>query len=296
MHPDNINDLLKFNPLLFDGGMGTEIQKKGLKDLSSPDVMNLEYPGILVEIHQGYITAGSKVISTNTFGANRKRLKEDYKRRVEEINLAAVRIANEAAGNNAFVAGDVGPTGAVLEPFGDLSAEEAEDVFSEQISAMLSAGLKFILIETMMSLEEALCALRAAKKLKAPVTGVSMTLNIAGDVINTPFGENIEQICSLLISNGADFIGSNCGNGFDNMLVIGRKMKDFSTVPVLVQPNAGLPVLENDKLVYKESPAEFAKFVQQAAGYGIEMIGGCCGTSNLHISAAHESLKTSGLV
>jgi 5-methyltetrahydrofolate--homocysteine methyltransferase len=272
-------------PLLFDGAMGTEIQKLGLKQGTSPEAINLYQPDALEEIHRNYILAGANVIETNTFGANRLRL-NDLKDKLEEININAVKTACRAAGNEVLIAGSVGPTGAVLEPFGELSIEEAEDIFAQQISALLKGGAEIILIETMMSLEEALTALRAAKKLKVPLTGVTMTFNVAGDTVTTPFGETVEVICSSLTDNGADFIGSNCGNGFDNMLVIGRQIKEKSSLPVLLQPNAGLPHIEDGKLVYKSTPADFALFTEKALEYGVELIGGCCGTNYSHIKAA----------
>lgn len=286
-----INELLKNKPLLFDGGMGTEIQKKGLKPGSPPESMNIDSPDSVKDIHASYIVSGSNIIETNTFGGNRLRLGEEFRSRLEEINVNAVKAALGAAGKNAFVAGSVGPSGSVLEPFGDLSLEEAEDIFTEQISALLKGGAEIILIETMMSLTEALAALSAAKKLNAPVTGVTLTYNVAGDTVNTPFGETAEDASRQLIENGADFIGSNCGNGFDNMLIIGRKIREASTVPVLLQPNAGLPVMEDGKLIYKGSPEEFASFAKQAVGYGIDLIGGCCGTTFPHIRSAADALK-----
>lgn len=286
-----INDLLKIKPLFFDGGMGTEIQKKGLKSGEAPEAMNLRNPDAVKEIHLKYIEAGAGAIETNSFGGNRMRLDAELRSKVEEVNKAAAAIAIEAARNKAFAVGSVGPTGSVLEPFGDLSEEEAEDIFTEQISGLLKGGLQIILIETMMSLAEALAALRAAKKLQVPLTGVTMTFNVAGNDINTSFGESVQQCVSELINSGADFIGSNCGNGFDNMLVIGKKLKEFSSVPVLLQPNAGLPVLEGNKLIYKGSPEEYGNFAKQASGFGVEFLGGCCGTNYAHIRTAYDLLK-----
>jgi 5-methyltetrahydrofolate--homocysteine methyltransferase len=278
-------------PLLFDGAMGTEIQKLGLKQGSSPEAINLYQKNSLEEIHRNYILAGADVIETNTFGANRLRLNDDLKDKLEEININAVHTARRAADNKILIAGSVGPTGAVLEPFGELSPEEAEDIFTQQISALLKGGAEIILIETMMSLEEALAALRAAKRLNVPFTGITMTFNVAADTVTTPFGETVEYICSNLIDNGADFIGSNCGNGFDNMLVIGRQIKEKSSVPVLLQPNAGLPQIINGKVEYKSTPADFALFAEKALEYGVELIGGCCGTNYSHIKAASELFR-----
>jgi 5-methyltetrahydrofolate--homocysteine methyltransferase len=283
------------NPSLFDGGMGTEIQKLGLEQGTSPELINLINPAALEEIHLNYIRSGAMVIETNTFGANRIRLNDELKARTAEINFNAASTALKAAGRSVKAAGSVGPTGSVLEPFGDLSAPEAEDIYSEQIDALLRGGIEIILIETMMSLDEALTALKAAKKLKAPYTGVTMTFNIAGDNITTSFGETVEQVCKQLIDNGADFIGSNCGNGFDNMLVIGRAIRENSSVPVLLQPNAGLPVIENGKMVYKSTPEQFAEFAKEALSYGVEYIGGCCGTNYSHIQAA-SSLFSSAVL
>jgi 5-methyltetrahydrofolate--homocysteine methyltransferase len=287
----NIKVLTDHSPLLFDGAMGTEIQKSGLQQGESPEIINLRNPEAVKNIHMNYISAGAGVIATNTFGANRLRLEHELKKNVREVNFAAAKIALSAAGNTIFTAGSVGPTGSVLEPFGDLDISEAEDIFSEQITALLDGGIKIILIETMMSLDEALVALKAAKKSGAPVTGVTMTYNITGNDINTSFGESLEYCCKTLIDNGSDFIGSNCGNGFDNMLKIGKKIRDISTVPVLLQPNAGLPVIENNKMIYKGLPEEYATFVKESLNSGIEFFGGCCGTTYSHIKAASEIIK-----
>jgi 5-methyltetrahydrofolate--homocysteine methyltransferase len=279
-------DSFRQYPLLFDGAMGTEIQKIGLQQGTSPESVNIDHPDKLMEIHREYIKAGARIIGTNTFGANRMRLNDYLKNRVEEINIKAAEIALKAAGEKVIVAGSVGPTGSVLEPFGELSSEEAEEIFTEQISALLQGGVEIILIETMMSLDEAMIALRSAKRLNVPLSGVTMTFNITGGKITTPFGETIETVCRQLADNGADFIGSNCGNGFSNMLEIGRAIKEYSSVPVLLQPNAGLPEIKNGRLIYRGSPDEFASFAEQALEYGVEYIGGCCGTDYSHIEKA----------
>ena len=282
-----IEELLKNGHLLFDGGMGTAVQKLGLSEVDPPEMLNLKFPSELEQIHKNYIEAGSDVVETNTFGASRTRLKTyGLGERVAEINIAAVNAAKSAAGEKVFVAGSVGPLGELIEPFGDLPEADAEAAFGEQINILLGSGVDIILIETMISLDEALIALRAAKNSGSKITGVTMTYEIGPAGAATSFGESPEIVVQKLRDAGADFTGANCGQGFDNMLRIAHKLKKASELPLLVQPNAGLPEYADGQIVYKESPEKFAGFVREALDLGVEFVGGCCGTNSNHIRAA----------
>jgi 5-methyltetrahydrofolate--homocysteine methyltransferase len=273
--------------ILFDGAMGTSIQKLNLENSDPPELLNLFHQNHLRKIHQEYIEAGSDVIETNTFGASRKRLElTGLQDRIDEIISAAVKVAREAAGKTAFVAGSVGPLGAVIEPIGDLSREEAENIYYEQIKKLNDNGVDFILIETMISLDEALIALSAARKANSNVAGVTLTFENGVQGLRTPYGESPLQAAKALEENGADFIGANCGHGAADILSVGREMKLVSKLPILLQPNAGLPRVENSKIIYDESPENFGRFVKSALDVGIEMLGGCCGTTHEHIRQA----------
>jgi 5-methyltetrahydrofolate--homocysteine methyltransferase len=289
----SIEDLLQHKHLLFDGAMGTSIQKLGLSDVDPLELMSLNYPDKLEQIHREYIQAGSKVIETNTFGGSRARLElGNNEAKVREINIAAAKIAKKVALNKAFVAGSVGPTGLLIEPYGDTPREKVLDYFTEQIEALLDGGVDLILIETMISLDEALIALEAANKMGSKLTGITMTFEKGQQGIRTSFGESPVDACKKLEENGAHFIGSNCGHGFNDMIMVAKELRSTTDLPILIQPNAGIPVVSDGKIIYEESPEMFAQFVEQIIDVGIEFIGGCCGTTVEHIRKAAQMIKS----
>ncbi|MCX6170264.1 MAG: homocysteine S-methyltransferase family protein [Ignavibacteriales bacterium] len=289
---DSFRDLLYKKKILFDGAMGTSIQKLKLENSDPPELLNLYHKDELKEIHKSYLDAGSNIIETNTFGANRKRLElTAWAGKIEEINSSAVKAVREVVGNRALIAGSVGPLGEVIEPFGDLSQEEAKNIFYEQIKFLNDSGVDLILIETMISLDEALIALAAARKANSKIVGVTLTFENGAQGLRTPYGETPGQAAKALEKNGADFIGSNCGHGVSDILLVGREMKIVSKLPILLQPNAGIPRVENTKIIYDESPENFARFVKSAVDLGIEMVGGCCGTTEEHIRHADKILS-----
>lgn len=288
---NSIKEILTGKTILFDGAMGTTIQRMNLEHSDPPELLNLFHPKELESIHRSYIEAGAQIIETNTFGGNRKRLEQNgLEDKVAEINTAAVKIAKAAAGGKAFVAGSVGPLGVLIEPYGDLPAEAAKNIFAEQIKFLLEAGADLILIETMISLDEALLALEAAKEAGSKITGVTLTFENGAQGVRTPYGETPAQSAKTLAEHGADFVGSNCGHGAGDILLVAREMKSATDVPLLIQPNAGLPRFEAGKIIYDESPENFGLFAKSAIELGAEMIGGCCGTTFEHIRTAAGKL------
>jgi 5-methyltetrahydrofolate--homocysteine methyltransferase len=284
---NSFEELLSKKPILFDGAMGTTIQRLKLENSDPPELLNLFHQDLLKQIHKDYLDAGADIIETNTFGANRKRLElTGLADRIEEINSSAVKAVREVAENKALVAGSVGPLGAILEPIGDLPIDDAKNIFYEQIKILNENGVDLILIETMISLEEALIALSAAKDANSKIVGVTLTFENGTQGLRTPYGESPSQAAKILDANGADFIGSNCGYGSADILLVGKELKLATKLPILLQPNAGIPRIENTKIIYDESPESFGRFVQSALDLGIEMIGGCCGTTNEHIREA----------
>ena len=286
-------EIYKDQNLLFDGAMGTSIQKLDLESVEVPELLNLIAPDELLKIHKKFIEAGSNVIETNTFGATRSRLElyglED---KLEEINRTAVRIAKDAADEKIYIAGSVGPLGKIIEPYGELPKVEALKIFSDQIEILLDEGVDLILIETMISLDEALIALEAAKSRGSQVTGVTMTFDEAEQGIFTSYGETPAQCAEKLKEAGADFIGANCGHGFESMIKFGKEMRQATKLPILIQPNAGLPKVENRKLIYEESIENYQKLVEDLFEADINFIGGCCGTTPEYIEAASQVLKS----
>ena len=279
----------KRKPVLFDGANGTEYQHRGLAAGSAPESWNLANAPLVKKIHQEYCSAGSQIIETNTFGANRKRLQASrLENNIKEINWTGVGLALSAANGNALVAGSVGPLGALIEPYGDTSKEEAGEIFREQVQLLLEAGVHWIAIETMISLEEAVLALEAAKEAGAKTISVTMTFEPTPEGPRTPFGESPAQIAQKLTSSGATIVGSNCGLGFDVMRSVAKELKGLTTIPVLVQPNAGIPTYSHDTLIYPEGLEQYAEFVRDMVSLGIEFVGGCCGTTPQHIAEAHR--------
>lgn len=284
-----IESLLKKRVILLDGAMGTELHRYGMLQGALPETWALENPDILRQIHRGYRESGSDIIYTATFGANRIKLASKKIKNVKEINRDLCSLAKEEAGANCFVAGDIGPLGVFIEPFGALAFEEAVDIFKEQIKAQLSAGVDLFVIETMMDIQEARAALLAVKELCDKFTIVSMTYEHSGRTLNgtTPLSALI-----TLQSLGADCVGANCSTGPADMLKIIKALKPYSKVPIAVKPNAGIPELIGGQAHFNMKAHDFGVFAPKFASYGINMFGGCCGTTPEHIRAA--KIKLSG--
>lgn len=277
--------MLKNNKILFiDGGMGTMLQKKGLPAGKLPETVNLENPEMLLEIHKEYVAAGADIITTNTFGANA--LKYGSAENVEKIITAAVEIAKKSGAP--YAALDIGPTGAMLEPFGTMTFDEAYELFAAQVRAGAKAGADLVLIETMSDLTEAKAALLAAKENCSLPVAVTMSFDESG---RTFLGTTPEIAAVTLSSLGADAVGINCSLGPKEAMPLVERIISYSTVPVIVQPNAGLPRIENGETVYKINPEEFADYICRMTDIGAAIVGGCCGTTPEHISAVTKRLK-----
>lgn len=203
----------------------------------------------------------------------------------------AVRIAKEAACDKTYVAGSVEILGRVIEPYGELPRDAAFQIFKEQIKILLGAGVDAILIETMILLDEALIALEAAKNCGSKITCVSMKFEDGEHGVFTSYGESPRVCADKLKEVGAEIIGSNCGHGFQSRIKFGRKLRETLDIPILIQPNAGLPKVENGKLIYEESIERFEVLVEDLLEVGINYIGGCCGTTPEYIEAANKVLK-----
>lgn len=287
----NFHQLLHNTPVLFDGATGTEYQRRGLPIGAAPELWVCERPDIVTQVHQSYLNAGSQVIETCTFGATRRRLEaSDVPYSPADVNRRAVALAQQAAAGKALVAGSVGPFGGILEPYGDVPVPEAEELFAEQIAVLIDCGVDMVLIETMISLSEAVVALRTAQSLGAAAAGVTMTFEMTGGEPRTSFGETIADVVTTLTAEGASFIGANCGAGFDLMRRVATEFRRQAAVPLLIQTNAGIPAVENGAIVYPEQAESYGRFVKELADLGIEMIGGCCGTTPEHIARARMLL------
>jgi len=281
-----IQKLLDNSFLFFDGAMGTMLQREGLKGGELPEGYNIHSPEIVYSIHKKYIEAGADIITTNTFGANRFKLK-DSPYNTQDVIKEAVKIARKAAGDK-FVALDIGATGKMMEPFGTLSFNEAYDVFKEQVIAGKEAGADIILIETISDLYEARAAILAAKENSDLPVFCTLTFQ---ENRRTLMATDAITMVQVLEGLGVDVLGVNCSLGPKQLGPIIDEILAFATIPVMIQANAGLPKLRNGETVYDLTAEEFASEVKNMAQKGVSIIGGCCGTDPSFIRAVKENLK-----
>jgi len=285
-----IQRLLAEGPVLTDGAWGTQLQSRGLPAGEFPDLWNLTQPEKVADVARAYVDAGSRVILTNTFGANRLRLQETgLTDRVGAINEAGARLSQDAAGKHACVFASLGPTGKTLLA-GDVSPEEISEAFREQATALARGGADALVVETMSDLEEAKLAVAAAKQTGLPVVAC-MVFDSGKDKDRTMMGTTPEIAAAGLLAAGADVIGANCGQGIAGFVKICARLKSASTGhPVWIKANAGLPELRDGKLFYPTKATEFASLVPALLEAGASFIGGCCGTSPEFIRAIRQTL------
>ena len=279
--------LLKNKTVFLDGAMGTQLQSLGLRLGELPERRNLTDPATIADIHRAYFLAGADVAYTNTFGANSLKLGED----VEEVVAAGVRCAKEGAQGleNKFVALDVGPTGKLLKPLGDLDFEDAVKIFGRTIAAGVRAGVDLIAIETMNDLYELKAAVLAAKEYGEGLPIIATC--VFGEDGKMMTGASPEAVVALLEGMGVAALGLNCSLGPEEMLPIARRFLKCASVPVIVKPNAGLPHEESGRTVYSVGAEQFALAIKTAVKEGVRVVGGCCGTTPQYISAIKEEVE-----
>ena len=290
-------ETLRERRLVCDGAMGTQLMLAGLANGDCGEAWNLSHPERVLKIQRNYVQAGADCLITNTFGGSRLMLKRHgHVENLKEINQAGTRIAREAfGGREGFVLGDLGPLGAILEPYGDLSQDEARAAYEEQARALVEAGADAIIIETQTSLEEIGVAIDAAKAAGAPCVIASLAYDLSQDksFYVTMMGVTPERAAEFAADRGADVIALNCGTGMDmnGAAMVARQYRASCGLPVMVQPNAGLPVLENMKAVYKQLPVDMAQHVPEVIEAGANIIGSCCGSTPEHTRAIREAVN-----
>jgi methionine synthase I (cobalamin-dependent) len=286
----NLKGRISQGLLLLDGGMGTQLFARGIETGTCNDYLNIESPDTILDIHRAYIRA---------FGANRNALgRHGLADEVARINTAAAEIARQAAGEDKYVLGDIGPSGEFLEPLGNLNPEELTDAVCEQTKALLAGGADGFIIETMTALDEIEIAIEAVKSVcgDLPVFA-SMAFDRAGGDFRTMMGVDIESVVSKAITLGVDAIGFNCGTATldEYVKLAGKYVSAVRALTqdtlVLAEPNASKPELVDDKAVYKVSPEDFAEAAKKIKSAGVSIIGGCCGTGPEHIEAVAKELK-----
>jgi 5-methyltetrahydrofolate--homocysteine methyltransferase len=277
--------------LVCDGAMGTQLMLAGLEPGGCGELWNLTHPDRILGIQRRYVEAGADCVITNTFGASRIMLqRHGQAEQLRAINQAGARIAREAFGDrDGYVLGDIGPLGAILEPYGDLPAADAQAAYEEQASALVDAGVDAIIIETQMSLDELGLAIEASKTAGAPCIIASLAYDLSADktFYVTMMGVFPEKAAEFVEEKGAHIVALNCGTGMDMMGVakVIRLYRKNCKLPTMGQPNAGLPVLEGGKAVYKQLPSDMALGVPEVLAAGTNIVGSCCGSTPDHTRA-----------
>lgn len=274
--------------VVFDGGMGTEIYKRGIYINRCFDELNLSSPNLILEIHKDYINSGSDVIQTNTFGSNVYKLKPyGFSDKVKVINCQGAKLAKQAAGTAALVAGSMGPLGVKLEPWGNVSLEDAKTSFKEQATGLVEGGVDLFIIETFSDIGEIHQAIQAVREICNLPIIAQMTIDEHG---NSLFGTPPEVFTARLEEWGADVIGINCSQGPQVMLEVLERMTKITHKPISVQPNAGVPVSVEGRNIYLCSPEYMATYAKHFILSGAKIVGGCCGTAPEHIKAIKKAV------
>ena len=285
-----LKNILANGPIITDGAWGTRCQEFGLKPGECPDVWNLTNPRIVEKIANMYVEAGSKIILTNTFHANRLSLQSyGLENKTKEINQAGVQISKKSTRDRALVFGSMGPSGKM---FGSRYIDDRElfDAFFEQAQSLKDAGVDAIIIESMPDLTEAMTALKAAKEMGLPV-GVSMVFDAGREKDLTMMGNTPEQAAGELTAAGADIIGANCGFGIESYIPILKRLRSSTDKPIWIKPSGGFTKVIQGNIVYSTTPQNFAQYSKVLTTLGASFIGGCCGTTPEYIKLLEKSLR-----
>ncbi|UCG91656.1 MAG: homocysteine S-methyltransferase family protein [candidate division WOR-3 bacterium] len=281
--------------LVGDGAMGTMLMERGLKPGDPPESFNLTHPEIVQEIASLYLDAGADIIQTNTFGGSPLKLSfYGFEGKTEEINRNGVRAVRVAINDRAYISGSCGPSGKFLKPYGDIEPDEMYRNFERQVRALIDASVDIICIETMTDLHEITLAIEATKTI-SPDTPVmaTMTFDATPRGFYTIMGVSIKDASRGLERAGANIIGSNCGNGIENMIKIAKEFKQYTDLPIVIQSNAGIPEIHGTTTIYPETPDFTAKKARDLLSIGVSIIGGCCGTTPEHIKALRAMVDAS---
>ena len=282
----NLSEFLSENKkiTLLDGAMGTQLAEAGLE---MGGQSNITHPDAVLAVHRQYVDCGVDLLITNTLTMNRINIEShNVGVDVREVNMAGARLAKAAARGGQYVLGDMGSTGKMLKPYGDLSEDDAYAAFKEQATILAEGGVDGLIVETMFDLREALCALRAAKEVIDLPVITSIAFNTLKNGGRTIMGNSARDCAQALTEAGACAVGANCGS-LDpfQMAEIVSKMREATSLPVLAQPNAGKPRLVENRTVFDMSPSDFAAGIYECMQAGARLLGGCCGTSPGHIRA-----------
>jgi 5-methyltetrahydrofolate--homocysteine methyltransferase len=288
-----IFELMKKRTVLLDGGMGTELIKRGFPQGACPELWNVEKPEVVQEIHRNYYEAGSDAVLTNSFGGNKIKIAaHGLEKRCRELNYAAAKIATEVKPKGKFLGGSMGPTGKFLKPQGEFTESEFEDAFAEQAKGLADGQVDFLLIETQYDLKEALCALRGARRACDLPVFVTMTFNRTPRGFFTLMGNSVALCLKELEGQGVPAVGSNCTLNSEEMAGLVKIMREITPLPLIAQANAGQPSLAADGQVsYSQGLEDYLRFIPPMIKNGANLVGGCCGTNPEYIRRMAEIIK-----
>lgn len=287
---------VKDRVVFLDGAMGSELIRHGFHSETCPEEWNISHPDVVAQIHREYLAAGADIVQTNTFGGTAAKLEHfGFQDRVAELNRVAARIAvgvRDAEAPDRLVAGDIGPTGKFLKPMGELEPAELRALFAEQAAALVDGGVDLLSIETMFDLAEACLAVEAAREAggERPVMA-SLTYGVTPRGYRTMMGVDPRRGVAALLQAGADVVGCNCSVTADQMVELVAELRAATGAPLLAEPNAGQPRLEDGVTVYEETPRHFASEGAAIVAQGANIIGGCCGTTPEHIAALVKAVR-----
>lgn len=290
-----IQQLQQKKILVSDGAWGTMLQEKGLKAGDCPEEWNISHPEAVKSIATAYKEAGANIVLTNSFGGSKFKLGSfGFEDRTEAFNRTAAQLSKQAAGSDVFVFASVGPTGHFLVPLGITTEEQMVDNFKIQIRGLTDGGADVILIETMTDLGEASAAVKAVREVCDLPVAVTMTFDKGNQGYRTMMGTSVEQAVETFVDLGVDILGTNCGNGIEQMVEIISEFRQYTDKYLIAHPNAGLPKLIHGKTVFEQTAEEIANLVPDLISAGANIIGGCCGTDPGHIEAIARKIKALG--
>ena len=287
-----ILEKIKKEGLIFDGAMGSMLISKGLIGSEAPELWNIKHPETIMDIHRAYFDAGADVASANTYGASAIKLKKmGVSQSVAEINREGVRIARQVCGNGKYVVGELGSLGEMLQPMGPVSFDEATACFAQQAGVLEEEGVDAFLIETIFDINIALSAIKAVRSVSEKPVFCCLTFKQMKKGFFTIFGNAPEESMNSLVDAGASAVGANCTIGSRTMIDLARDIRSCVDVPVIIMPNAGMPKPEKENAVfYPEDEVFFAESMKKIKAFGVEIVGGCCGTTPAYIKKIAETI------